>query len=681
MVNGNESASLNFDIFVSYASTGQQQKKLAELEGKRNIYDKTLSQPLGQEEINYFKKEKEIISQEIYILQKTNQWVNDLIDNLQKDFARKLNDKDIEISLKLLKDNTASVSQGIEEPVINHAVFLVILSDHYLKQESCKQEREFILNIAKQNDAKRRIVLVQQTETDRENWPAEFDDIRVFSIYKKANEDAPALTLGMPEFDPNDTLYFDRLGDLSRYLIECLRYQKGTSLPESKGTIFLAEVSGYLEDRDKFRREMETDGWRVLPDTCYRRSPAALEKSLTEDLNRSDLFVQLLGRYLTQTTEELLKNYEGFELDFADKMGKDILRWLDPNLDLASMEDKPLKALLAQKPYMRMPYEEFKEQVKRKALELVAYRPKQTVKSAYALVDANSKDEDVANNLCIKLNKLGIGYEIICTKDKDYPKDKYSLASSIRNEQYHGAMVVYGECEKDWFKQRIKQYRRILIDEKNQKPVCVIYIGPPPQPPLPDNKVSPINFFPLDPIYTTTETSQLPQFVDAVRKNAENIVRPPEVPPLPFVFLSYCHENFDKAKQLHDELMKARIRVYWDEDDISGGRNWKQEIPKAIKRSNAVVLCLSKELEMRNNSGVYTEIDHAIECYKERPPDSIFLIPIRFSECKTPDYRINSSMKLSDIQHINIYSEISSVQWKKALDKLIKSIRESVNQN
>ena len=81
------------------------------------------------------------------------------------------------------------------------------------------------------------------------------------------------------------------------------------------------------------------------------------------------------------------------------------------------------------------------------------------------------------------------------------------------------------------------------------------------------------------------------------------------------VFLSYCRENQSEVARLRDDLLKSGESVWWDQD-ISPGQDWKRQIRQAMKKSYAVVICLSKELATRSQSGVYPEIYDSITAYR-----------------------------------------------------------------
>jgi TIR domain len=137
------------------------------------------------------------------------------------------------------------------------------------------------------------------------------------------------------------------------------------------------------------------------------------------------------------------------------------------------------------------------------------------------------------------------------------------------------------------------------------------------------------------------------------------------------LFLSYCHENQGEVARLRDDLLKMGENVWWDQD-IKGGEDWQSVIRSVLKRSYAVVLCLSKESERKFRSGIYPELRDAIEIYRQLKPGSIFLIPVRLSECELPYIEIDSNLTLDRLQYIDLFPDS---QRAAGLDKLLEAIR------
>lgn len=139
------------------------------------------------------------------------------------------------------------------------------------------------------------------------------------------------------------------------------------------------------------------------------------------------------------------------------------------------------------------------------------------------------------------------------------------------------------------------------------------------------------------------------------------------------VFISYCHENTVDVGQIRDYLIAAGENVWWDQD-IKGGQDWRFEIRKAMKDAYAIVLCLSVESASRITSGIYPEAADAIAAYREYAPGSIFLIPVRLSECSVPQIEIDGTRTLDRLQYIDLFpSALRPI----GLEKLLIAVRGS----
>ena len=123
------------------------------------------------------------------------------------------------------------------------------------------------------------------------------------------------------------------------------------------------------------------------------------------------------------------------------------------------------------------------------------------------------------------------------------------------------------------------------------------------------------------------------------------------------VFVSYCHDNQDEVARLVVDLEDAGEPIWWDED-ILGGRDWKEAIREAMKNAYAVVVCLSPELtEKRYRSGVYHEIRDAITTFRQYGPGHAFIYPVKLSKCEIPAIEIDDTRTLDRLQCINLYPE------------------------
>lgn len=137
------------------------------------------------------------------------------------------------------------------------------------------------------------------------------------------------------------------------------------------------------------------------------------------------------------------------------------------------------------------------------------------------------------------------------------------------------------------------------------------------------------------------------------------------------VFISYCHDNFEEVRRLRQDLLGAGEAVWWDKD-ILGGESWERAIRRAMKECYAVVLCLSKDGEARIESGVYPEISDAIKVYRQLRPGSVYIIPVRLSECRIPDVEIDGTQTLDALQYIDLFPDS---RREEGLHELLESLR------
>lgn len=105
-------------------------------------------------------------------------------------------------------------------------------------------------------------------------------------------------------------------------------------------------------------------------------------------------------------------------------------------------------------------------------------------------------------------------------------------------------------------------------------------------------------------------------------------------PPLK-VFL--CHSSSDKkaVRALHKRLRADGFEPWLDEEGLLPGQEWELEIPKAVRNSDAVIVCLSRSSITRRGY-VQKEIKYALDVADEQPEGSIFLIPVKLEECEVP---------------------------------------------
>lgn len=128
------------------------------------------------------------------------------------------------------------------------------------------------------------------------------------------------------------------------------------------------------------------------------------------------------------------------------------------------------------------------------------------------------------------------------------------------------------------------------------------------------------------------------------------------------VFL--CHSSSDKdvVRGLYHNLVSDGFEPWLDEEDLLPGQNWRLEISRAVRTSDIVLVCLSRQ-SVTKRGYVQKEIRIALDIADEQPEGTIFLVPIRLEDCIPPD-------RLSHLQRVDVFQE-------RGYEQLLKSLNES----
>lgn len=135
------------------------------------------------------------------------------------------------------------------------------------------------------------------------------------------------------------------------------------------------------------------------------------------------------------------------------------------------------------------------------------------------------------------------------------------------------------------------------------------------------------------------------------------------------VFL--CHSSNDKliVREIYQQLKRFGFKPWLDEEELIGGQDWDLEIKKAVKASDAIVVCLSKT-SITKEGYVQREIKMALDMAEEKPRGTIFIIPLRLEECEVPS-------DLAKWQRIDLYKDDGYKKLIKALNTRAGSLSNS----
>lgn len=126
------------------------------------------------------------------------------------------------------------------------------------------------------------------------------------------------------------------------------------------------------------------------------------------------------------------------------------------------------------------------------------------------------------------------------------------------------------------------------------------------------------------------------------------------------IFLCYASEDKQRVLEAYDRLKGSGYTPWLDKKDLLPGQYWDEEIPKAIKSSQFMLIFFSK-ISIQKRGYVQNEFNLGLNTLKEIPEGEIFIIPVRLDECQIPE-------RFQRLHYVDFFEE-------EGLDKVILSIQ------
>jgi hypothetical protein len=101
------------------------------------------------------------------------------------------------------------------------------------------------------------------------------------------------------------------------------------------------------------------------------------------------------------------------------------------------------------------------------------------------------------------------------------------------------------------------------------------------------------------------------------------------------VVLNYASEDQIAARLLYEWLTAIGADPWINREDLYPGQDWKDQIDKALRETDVVIVCLSKDSIIKSGY-VQKEIRLALDVADEKPLGKNFIIPVRLGECNVP---------------------------------------------
>ncbi|MGB9366458.1 MAG: TIR domain-containing protein [Xanthobacteraceae bacterium] len=125
------------------------------------------------------------------------------------------------------------------------------------------------------------------------------------------------------------------------------------------------------------------------------------------------------------------------------------------------------------------------------------------------------------------------------------------------------------------------------------------------------------------------------------------------------IFISYASEDFPEANAIADQLGRDGLSVWMDKRNILPGQDWEQMIWRAAFKADYFCVFLSHN-SVAKRGFVRKEIRFALDKWKEKLPEDVYLIPCRLTACELP-------FELGHLQRVDLFKPSGYQDLLKAL--------------
>jgi hypothetical protein len=101
------------------------------------------------------------------------------------------------------------------------------------------------------------------------------------------------------------------------------------------------------------------------------------------------------------------------------------------------------------------------------------------------------------------------------------------------------------------------------------------------------------------------------------------------------IFLCHASEDKPQVENLYNRLRKLGFEPWMDKKDLIPSQHWRREIPRVLKASALVLVCLSQKIGRPGY--VQREFKLAVDVLQDIPEDMIHTIPVLLEPCSVPE--------------------------------------------
>ena len=102
------------------------------------------------------------------------------------------------------------------------------------------------------------------------------------------------------------------------------------------------------------------------------------------------------------------------------------------------------------------------------------------------------------------------------------------------------------------------------------------------------------------------------------------------------IFLCHANEDKPQVREVYQRLKAEGFEPWLDEEDLLPGQLWDQEIRRALRESDFILIFFSRN-SVAKRGYVQREMKLALNAWEEVPEGQIHTIPVRLDDCEIPE--------------------------------------------
>jgi hypothetical protein len=116
------------------------------------------------------------------------------------------------------------------------------------------------------------------------------------------------------------------------------------------------------------------------------------------------------------------------------------------------------------------------------------------------------------------------------------------------------------------------------------------------------------------------------------------------------VFISYSSQDRKTVREIYSRLNSEEWIDPWiDEEMVLPGQDWEYVTERALRESDAIIVCLSKASTTKEGY-VQKEFKYVFDISSQKPEGTLFIIPLRLDPSPVPS-------RFKSLQWVNYFED------------------------